>query len=236
MNKFLTWLLNLFIKKEIINSQTKLPDPSKPSMTSEPLKSSESLKVLTQINLADDKYFDGVALPLVLVFEGLYSDVKNDYGGRTMKGITQKEYDSFRMRQGLSSQSVKDIQDEEVRYIYYHDYWLASSCQVMPQKLAYCVFDTSVNSGLSRSIKILQKSVEVKIDGVLGDETLKKMNTMDSELIYKIFLDNREQRYRDIVAADSTQEKFLSGWLRRVTFIRAFLSGAKTLVQIKKEW
>jgi hypothetical protein len=189
-----------------------------------------------QLILADDAYFDNTALPLILIFEGLYSDRKNDYGGRTMKGITQKEYDSYRMKKGIASQHVKLISDEEVRDIYYRNYWLSSQCNNMSQKVSVCVFDSSVNCGQGRSIKFLQKAVGAKVDGIIGMETLVKLKNFSEDAITKSFLDNKEQYYKNIVSNDSTQQEFLAGWLRRTSMIRDFVDGNKSLDQIKESW
>ena len=176
------------------------------------------------------------ALPLVLIFEGGYSDNPKDYGGRTMRGITQREYDTYRSKKGFSSEPVKSISDDEVRDIYLNDYWLASQCDKMTEKLSVCVFDTSVNNGQGRSIKTLQRAIGATVDGVIGPETIAKAKLCDPVNIANTFMDIREQRYKDIVAADATQQEFLGGWLRRSSMVRAYVNGTKTIEEIRKEW
>jgi lysozyme family protein len=106
----------------------------------------------------------------------------------------------------------------------------------MPDKVATVVFDSSVNSGQGRSIKTLQKSVGAHIDGIIGPETISMLKDFDDLVLTTSFLDNKEKFYRAIVANDPTQEEFLGGWLRRVSFLRDFVNGVKTLEQIRKSW
>ena len=53
-------------------------------------------------------------LPLILVFEGGYTNDPTDRGGATNKGITQKTYDDWCRRHSRQPQDVKNITDAEV--------------------------------------------------------------------------------------------------------------------------
>lgn len=246
MFSFIKKFFNLFLKKlnsnsvvvptEKPNDVVVIPVEKTPVVSPIVEKVPEPVLINSADQLADDAYFDNTALPLILIFEGLYSDRKNDYGGRTMKGVTQKEYDSYRMKKGLVSQHVKLISDEEVRDIYYINYWLSSQCNNMPPKVSICVFDSSVNCGQGRSIKFLQKAVGAKVGVVIGPETLIELKNFAEDAITKSFLDNKEQYYKNIVTSNPTQQEFLAGWLRRTSMVRDFVSGQKDLDQIRKVW
>lgn len=96
-------------------------------------------------------------LDFVLKAEGGY--VEKDGNCATNKGIQQSTYDSYRARKGLDAKDVKDITDEEVRDIYYNDYYLASGAdKIKDQRLALYVFDTAVNNGVSVAKKLLKQS------------------------------------------------------------------------------
>jgi len=249
LKRFLALIFKISEKPPVIISEPKptsipIPDiiiPETPPVEIKPPAPIEPPKPVEPTGLIDPglkpvEIFHNKALPLVLVFEGEYDDNPNDYGGRTMKGITQREYDKYLGKKGLPGRHVKLILDEEVKDIYFKDYWLASKCDFMSEKLAICVFDTSVNNGQGRSIKILQKSIGAKVDGIIGQETIEKLRLQDPVKIANTFMDFREKKYRDIVAADSTQVEFLDGWLRRALMVRAFINGTKTVEQIRKEW
>lgn len=182
-------------------------------------------------------YFDTTALPLILIFEGSkFTNIKEDKGGATRYGVIQVEYDFYRHNKGLPQQSVENILMPEVTDIYLNKYWLASKCDKMSDKLGVVIFDASVNNGPGRSIKFLQAAIGAKVDGVIGKETLTKLAKYDQSQLVNTTLSNREQFYKKIVERDPTQIKFLNGWLRRLTFLRDFISGAKTLEQIRQTW
>jgi lysozyme family protein len=113
------------------------------------------------------------ALSLVLVHEGGFSDDKHDPGGRTFQGIIQTEYDTYRRNKGLPMRDVIKLEPAERDEIYRGNYWDPSRAEVLPAGLDYVVFDGAVNSGLSRSVKWLQRALgSVPIDGHLGSITL----------------------------------------------------------------
>ena len=180
-------------------------------------------------------YFEDRALPLILIFEGGFTDDPTDRGGRTNKGITQHEYDAYRAKRNLPTNDVKNISDDEIHNIYLCDYWLASKCDQMEPKIATVVFDTAVNNGQGRSIMILQQSIGAKVDGIIGQETLYKLTAFKPDLA-NYFLITRNLYYDQIVKSHPEQIKFLAGWKRRVKFLSDFISGIKTLDQIKKDW
>jgi len=86
------------------------------------------------------------------------------------------------------------------------------------------VFDCAVNSGPSRSIKLLQGACPgLAIDGVIGPKTLEAAKAVDPVLV----VNAREAFVRRIVARDATQAKFLGGWLNRIAAVRTVASTSK---------
>lgn len=141
-------------------------------------------------------------LKFVLLREGGYSNNPNDKGGETNKGITYQTYNSYRKSRGLSPRSVKYITDEEVRDIYYNNYYKASGAdKIQNPKLAAYVFDTAVNMGVSRAKEFLAKS---------GND----LNTYEQL---------RRNKYNQFVEYDSSQRCFLQGWNNRINSLREFV-------------
>lgn len=134
------------------------------------------------------------ALKFVLNREGGYVNDPNDPGGATNKGITQKTYDSWRKSKGLKTQSVKVIQDSEVKEIYYKNYWLAAGCQKMHVRFAVACFDTAVNMGVS-TVKPLLEACQ--------------FNDLQMFFLARI----REYNKR---ATKYKLQRYLNGWLNRV--------------------
>ena len=160
------------------------------------------------------------ALPFVLRWEGGLVDDPDDAGGRTNKGVTQRVYDRWRARQGLQSQDVQAIDNDELRAIYEADYWLPPRCDVLYQPLDLVQFDTAVNMGPRRAVRFLQMAVGCPVDGVFGPMTKQATDSRDAASVVEIYCGIREQFYRDIVAAKPSQKKFLKGWLNRLNSLR----------------
>jgi len=181
--------------------------------------------------------FKDIALPLILLFEGsAFTNHPADRGGPTRYGIIQKVYDKYRLDKNEQPQTVERILISEVQDIYYSKYWVPAKCQDMPGKLSIAVFDTTVNSGQGRAVKILQQVIGAKVDGVIGKETIKKLKDFNVVNISNNFLEARESFYHAIVNRDATQSVFLRGWLRRIQYLREYIMETKTLEQIKREW
>ena len=111
------------------------------------------------------------AMPFILRWEGGFVDHPKDPGGRTNKGVTQRVYTAWRARRGLPQQDVKFITDGEVKEIYEGDYWLPPRCNQLPTKLDLVQFDTAVNMGVGRAVRILQGAVGCGVDGQFGPGT-----------------------------------------------------------------
>ena len=181
--------------------------------------------------------FKTKALPLVLIFEGRnYVDHPMDNGGPTKFGITQKSYNTYRSRNKLSEKSIKNITMDEVVKIYYNNFWLPSKCDQIGGYTSIALFDTTVNSGLNRASKILQQSVGVATDGVIGSNTLKTILSYDDVELANKYLANRKKFYDNIVKQNPTQKVFYKGWIRRLNFLNDYINNKKSLNTIIKQW
>jgi lysozyme family protein len=100
-------------------------------------------------------------LAITLKWEGGYSNHPDDPGGPTMRGIIQREYDAWRVKQGKGKRPVKQIEQSELRTIYRNEYWDAMDCDGLPCGLDLCVFDAAVNSGAGRAKKWLEQAQNI---------------------------------------------------------------------------
>jgi lysozyme family protein len=159
------------------------------------------------------------ALPFILRWEGGFVDDPDDRGGRTNKGVTQRVYQAWRATEGLPQQDVRTITDPEVAQIYYQRYWLQTKCNELRPKLDLATFDTAVNMGPGRAIKILQRAVGCDDDGAFGKDTKAACDSCDvGEAMIK-YCDIREGIYRNL-AQQPGQQKFLKGWMNRLNALR----------------
>jgi lysozyme family protein len=168
---------------------------------------------------ADVKFEE--CLPDTLVQEGGYSNDAHDPGGMTMEGIIQREYDAKRRQWHLPTQWVKKISADEMRTIYYTDYWLPY-CPVLPPGLDLEFFDLSVNGGVHRAVVTLQRAMQIADDGMFGPATAKAIEGSTATDIGTItlirhFRDERERFYRSL----TTFKFFGKDWIRRSEEIEA---------------
>jgi len=170
--------------------------------------------------MKEDRKLFRECLDKVMKNEGVYSNDPKDRGGMTMYGVTQKVYDEFRTGIELEVRPVTEMDGQELEDIYY-SYWNTCHCSLIAYpSVAYYLFDCAVNMGSMRASKLLQKAlkalgIDITIDGCIGSQTLKRMISIDPELLLKHFKIQREMFYRKIVEKDASQEKFLNGWLNR---------------------
>lgn len=158
-------------------------------------------------------------LQIILKFEGGYSNVSADHGGTTYRGIIQREYDRYRKLKGLELQSVINMSSDEMREIYYENYWLASNADKMLAPLALVHFDTAVNSGIKQATLFLQRNIGVVADGIVGEKTLSAIAAITNDQIKNTvynYIDQRSKFLIKLVLDDNSQIIFLDGWMTRV--------------------
>ena len=90
------------------------------------------------------------AIKFVLKWEGGLSEDPNDPGGVTKYGISQKAYPYL---------DVRNLTLKKAKQFYYDNYWLKAGCDkkyIFPANIM--IFDTAVNCGINRAIKIYNNS------------------------------------------------------------------------------
>ena len=158
------------------------------------------------------------AVKQVLGFEGGWSDDPDDSGGKTKYGITE----AVAKNHGLN---VETITQGEAENIYLFDYWRPCKAnELSDQRLATIIFDTAVNCGVSRAVKIFQAVLNdvydcsLLVDGDFGPITLRTFREKEkySKGIIMAYLVKRYEYYFEIVRLNAKNEKFLKGWLNRL--------------------
>ena len=159
-----------------------------------------------------EKIFD-----YLLKVEGVYSDDKNDRGGKTKYGIIEEEAREF----GYEG-NMQDLTMDFAKNIYLKKYYLGNKLdKVANDKVALSICDWAVNSG-KNGIKNAQIAINqltnanLDTDGIIGSKTLEKLNTVDPEKFLEVYHNLQRIYYKSKVADDKTQERFLTGWLNRV--------------------
>ena len=163
------------------------------------------------------------AINTILVNEGGYTNDANDRGGKTNFGITEAELVSA-VTNGIvqGGTTAETITKDQAMTIYKAHYWNALKLDnISTQSVATKVFDTCVNLGNHWGIVCLQRAIRSATgnalveDGALGQKTLDAVNTCSSALLLAAYRSEQAGYRRSIVAHDSTQAKFLKGWMNR---------------------
>ena len=160
------------------------------------------------------------SLPFVLQWEGGFVNHPADPGGATNKGVTQKVYDGWRARQGQPARSVRLIEEAEVHAIYHADYWIPPRCDVLERHLDLVQFDTAVNMGVGRAVRLLQKAAGCDVDGAFGPGTQQAVEACTPADLLTGYCDAREAYYRLLVERNAKLGVFLKGWLNRLNALR----------------
>lgn len=158
--------------------------------------------------MVDDRF--PVCLPYILKYEGGNDDDPHDPGGRTSRGIIQREYNAYRDRKGEPRGDVWQATDAEVADIYRHQYW-EPYCSQMSAGVDLSYFDMAVNAGPSRATKLLQQALGVRVDGAIGLVTLGAIAKADPVETISNFANARLAFYRGL----HTFKYFGKGWTDR---------------------
>ncbi len=153
------------------------------------------------------------ALKWVLVSEGGNDDDPDDPGGRTSRGITQREYNAYRSMNGLPALDVWKASQQDVDNIYRASYWMPW-CPTLPPGVDYEFFDECVNAGPHAAIVILQRALGVADDGHIGMITSAALSGADFPTLIKKYSAARTAYYRGLRGF----WKYGKGWLNRVDF------------------
>lgn len=154
------------------------------------------------------------SLAAVLKAEGGNDDDPADHGGRTSRGIIQREYDAWRREHNLPTRDVWTASDEEIETIYHDEYW-NPYCDLLPVGADYLLFNMAVNAGPSRGAKILQQALGVTADGRIGPLTREAIRKAEPWQLIERYSAASRAFYLGL-----HQPRFTRGWLNRVEFVR----------------
>jgi lysozyme family protein len=148
------------------------------------------------------------AFDFTLKEEGYYSNDPMDPGGETKYGISKRAHPNV----DIANLTLKDAKS-----IYYGEYWkpIEAVAEVHPA-LAMVLFDTAVNLGTGTAIRMLQKAVSVREDGMLGPVTLSALSH-NRDVVIVSLLRNRIMYY----ISRPHWDRFKNGWISRVIRLTA---------------
>lgn len=158
--------------------------------------------------------------------EGGYVNDPQDPGGETYKGIARKmnsKWDGWVFVDTMKKQKEfpRNLESnaalqERVKNFYEINFWdKVRGDEIANQDVAESIFDFAVNAGVVTSSKLAQMTVGINTDGVIGSETLKKINADDPKAFLSLFALNKIARYVAICEKNQGSKKFFYGWVKR---------------------
>lgn len=142
----------------------------------------------------------------VIEREGPPSNDKDDKGGRTAFGISERSHPS--------AWADGKVTEDEAREIYLQKYVKGPGFDRVPEPLRSQLVDWGVNSGPLLAIMELQRVLGVTADGIIGPQTLGAIEAASASLNNQLVA-SRVRMIGRIVKRDPTQLKWINGWLNR---------------------
>lgn len=164
-----------------------------------------------------------VSLPYVITNEGTGYEGPPITDQPTNTGIIAADVAKYRMvpLSSITIEIMKSLTYQEIEDIYLQQYWnpLRLS-EVIDQSMATCIFDISVNRGLTVGPKYAQRVCNLNggalvVDGVVGTRSLAAINSQDRKAFIRHMVSMMESGYDSIIAAHPVDEKYRRGWFNR---------------------
>ncbi len=153
------------------------------------------------------------AVKIVLELEGgaRLSLHPKDPGGLTKYGI------SLRAHPELGEEGIRSLTEEQAIYIYRRKYWNPLKVRRFSPRLSLPLFDAAVNHGLRKAGELLQEALnrlgaDLKVDGVLGEKTVKAAKSYAPKRVLEAFLVERLRFYKSL----ESYNVFGFGWEKRI--------------------
>lgn len=148
--------------------------------------------------------------------EGGYklTNIPGDHGGMTYAGISRRMWPNWGGWVYIDAGTTPP--NDLVKDFYRKAFWGPLMLEhVASDIVASNIYDFAVNAGVKTATRLAQIASKAAPDGVMGQKTLMAINGISTEMFILRFSLAKIARYRDIVAKDRSQIKFLMGWLNR---------------------
>lgn len=163
-------------------------------------------------------------LPLLQNIEKGFQKHAKDFGNYnslgqlvgTNYGIAATTYELW-IKRPPTEQDMRSMNKETAIQILKNWYWnVLKGDSITNQSIAEIIVDHGINAGVGRAAKLVQSVLNNKfnyslsIDGVIGNNTLRALNTVNQELLHKEYKKARENYYATLGG------EFYDGWIDRL--------------------
>ena len=147
--------------------------------------------------------------------EGSFTNDKKDRGNWTTGIIGKGQLKGTKY--GISAMTypqldIKNLTLGQAKQIYKRDWWDALSANSLDTAIVFQVWDFAINAGMATAKRKLQSAVGVADDGIIGNITLKAINSADLNDVLMKFNAERLTYYTKL----STWPTYGKGWTNRV--------------------
>jgi lysozyme family protein len=150
----------------------------------------------------------------ILETEGGYSDVEEDKGGATNKGITLETYSKY-LGRPASKEELKNISDKDVNAIFGRYYQEVGGDKIKDPKIREILVDQNYNKG-TNFLNRINDMLGTPRGTSLSQEAIDKINSADPNELAKQILSSERDIYKKIAEKDPSQQKFSAGWDKRI--------------------
>lgn len=167
-----------------------------------------------------------VAMRHIFREEGGKAELVGDSGGLTNYGISIKFAGSIHLDidgDGKTTRAdIEGLTPQKALEIYLEHFWLKARCHELPDPIALAHMDAAVNLGVGRSIRMLQKGLNVSmagrlaVDGDFGQITRGAIGRMRALGLERPVLMEMIARRGEWYASLDHLKQFRLGWMRRL--------------------
>jgi lysozyme family protein len=153
------------------------------------------------------------ALSWHLRHEGLIANHPLDPGGFTYAGISHSAHASWEGWKYVSS--GKPVPESMIISFYDSLVWKTMKCDSLPPAIAFYLFDTACLMGTPWAIYLLQSTLNVTADGIMGPQTIQAIRNHDPKSLLSKLHTARIAFHNKIVKKHPNLNVFYNGWIRR---------------------
>lgn len=153
--------------------------------------------------------------------QGWYDGSHSRDPNPTLDGVTQRAYDAYRKRRNLPSRSVRDMNPAE-RSDIYRAYWDECDADLLPARSACAHFCFAFNAGSNRAVKLLQLTLGLTADGVVGPKTRAAVFAAEDAVLFPALRLRQLAYYREIALQKPHLRPNLLAWVGRIVDLESY--------------